>query len=146
MRLNLLFTILATMFIGISVACTTDDGNVISIDSLPTEVKLSVDDYFGEFDIIRVERDDEFDEYEVKFSNGMEVDFAPNGEWTEIECKRGGVPAEFIPAAIAAYVEQNYPGSIIEKISRDARGYEIELNNDWEIEFDMEFNVVEIDR
>lgn len=146
MKKMTLFSLIATIFIGVSVACSqSDDDNIISFASLPTEVKTTVDNDFGGLEIAYIKTNGAFGEYEVKFTNGMEVEFNSNGEWREIECERGGVPAEYIPEAINAFVELNYPGAVIEKISRERISYEVELNNDVEIEFDMEFNVIDID-
>jgi hypothetical protein len=85
----------------------------------------------------------------VKLADGTEISFNLNFEWTHIDCEEGmvyhAVPAELVPEQIAAYVTTNYPNQHIDKIEKRANGWEIELSNGVEIEFDSNFNVTHID-
>jgi Protein of unknown function (DUF2874). len=47
-----------------------------------------------------------------------------------------------VPEQIKAYVTANYPDQHIDEIERENNGWEIELNNDVELKFDANFNVV----
>ncbi len=47
-----------------------------------------------------------------------------------------GVPAFFIPKAIASYVKSNYQNMVITKINKEYHGYEVELNNGLDLSFD----------
>lgn len=143
-----LFTLIATMFIGTSVACSKlDDDRPITIDKLPTAVKTFVDKHFAGLEISYAKLDRNFgdNEYEVVLSNGSKIDFSSNGEWKEVDCERGEVPASIIPEKIASYVAKSYPGTKVEKISRSKRYYEVELHNDLELTFDKEFNFLRVD-
>ena len=49
--------------------------------------------------------------------------------------------------AIQQYLAKNYPDAKILKIEKtDRKGYEVDLNNGFDIEFDKKFNVIEFDR
>ena len=52
---------------------------------------------------------------------------------------------EIIPAPIKKYVETNYPEAKVLSIERDRYDYEVKLSNFWEIKFDMNFNVIDMD-
>ena len=75
----------------------------------------------------------------------MEKEFLENGEWTDLKCKRGGVPAKAVPAQIAKFVSENHDGAKILKLERDRFSYEVKLSNFWEIKFDKQFNVIDMD-
>ena len=77
--------------------------------------------------------------------NGDKAEFDKSGEWTEVRCRQTGVPAQIVPAAIAEYVKTTYPDAQILQIERDSRGWEIKLSNRWEITFDKQMRVVDID-
>ena len=51
-----------------------------------------------------------------------------------------------VPPTIAAYVADNYSVTGINEISRDNRGYEVELNTGVELIFDRDGKFVRIDR
>jgi hypothetical protein len=55
------------------------------------------------------------------------------------------VPAALVPTEIADHVSQLHSEQRIVKIAKDHRGWEIELSNGIEIEFDSKFRVREID-
>ncbi|MBP9547019.1 MAG: PepSY-like domain-containing protein, partial [Tidjanibacter sp.] len=59
--------------------------------------------------------------------------------------REGAVPAAIVPAAITKYVTENYPDAYIRSIERDRHAYEVNLSNRWEIKFDLNFNVIDLD-
>lgn len=83
--------------------------------------------------------------YEVTFSTADRVEFDRQGEWTEIKCKNSEVPAAVVPAQISQFVAATYPGAKILTIERDRHRYEVGLSNGWEVKFDTNFNVIDID-
>jgi nitrogen fixation protein len=57
------------------------------------------------------------------------------------------VPVEIIPTAIQKYVAEHYPQIKVVKIElTDHKGYDVELNNGFELEFDKRMRVKDIDR
>ena len=101
--------------------------------------------YFPETTILFSQRDE--GEYEVRLSDGTEIDFTRNGEWKNIDCKHSSiytsVPDALIPVEIANYVKATFPDETIIKIDKDRRDWEIELSNHLEIKFNKRFNVID---
>ena len=83
--------------------------------------------------------------YDVVFASGEKLEFDKSGDWTEVKCKTGEVPAAIIPEAILKYVKANYPDAKVLEIEHDSEGYEIKLSNRLEIKFNDKFQVVDID-
>ena len=83
--------------------------------------------------------------YDVIFTDGNKLEFDKQGNWKEINCKYSAVPAGVIPAQILKYVSENYPDAKVLKIERDKKDYEVKLSNRWELKFDLQFNLIDID-
>jgi len=80
---------------------------------------------------------------------GFDGNLFGNLKWDEVDCRHASlsttVPAELVPVEITNYVNRIHGSQSITKISKDNRGWEIELSNGIEIEFDKRFNVVDFD-
>lgn len=137
-----IFLILFSMFTLSLPACNRDDVP-ISFKELPAEAQKFVNKYFSDINISVVLKDD--NEYEVKFANGYQIEFNKKGEWKEVDCQSDEVPAGIVPENIRKYVAQHYPQNFIVKISLDSHGYDVELNNDLDLEFDRNGNFLRID-
>ena len=83
--------------------------------------------------------------YEVRLSNGTEVEFDKNGTWDKVDCNHSAVPANLVPANIATYVKSNFPGATIVKIDKERYGYDIELSNDLELKFNKNGKMLRVD-
>ena len=110
-------------------------------------IQQFVKTYFPETTILFTQRDE--GEYEVRLSDGTEIEFTRKGEWKHIDCKHSNVytsvPNALIPVEIANYVKASFPDEDIVKIDKDRRDWEIELSNRLEIKFDKKFRVLEFD-
>ena len=110
------------------------------------EITKFVGQYFPQANILLVNA--EWDEYEVRLSDGTQIDFTRKPEWKKIDCEHSNVytsvPAELVPTQIASYVSSNFAGTEVIKIDRDRRDWEIELNNGIEVKFNKKFAVIEI--
>jgi hypothetical protein len=84
--------------------------------------------------------------YKVKLNDGTKLRFTHSFEWIKINCEKstiyGIVPESIVPEQITAYVTANFPNNHIDEIDKETFGWEIELNNDCEIKFDHDFNVI----
>lgn len=110
----------------------------VSPQSLPGAITAFVKQHFPSATIVGVEPD--YDngglEYDVYLSDGTQIDFDANNHWDQVESRAKGVPAFFIPKAIATYVRGNFQNMAIAKINKEYYGYEIELANGLELNFD----------
>lgn len=84
-------------------------------------------------------------EYEVVFESGLKLEFAGNGDWTEIKCHEGEVPAALVPNKIADYVTKRYPTAVIKQLKRERYEWEVKLSGGLELTFDKNFKLVDID-
>lgn len=84
--------------------------------------------------------------YDVSLSNGFEIDFDANGNWTEIDGGRLAIPNALVPEKIAAYVTANYPALLLTAIDKERTYYDVELSNDLDLVFDLQGNFLRIDK
>ena len=78
-------------------------------------------------------------------ADGSQVEFNKNGEWTEVDCLQVAVSAAIVLQQIKTWVASQYAGQQIVSISRDKRGYDIKLSNRFEVEFDQNFQLIDLD-
>lgn len=141
----ILFSVLT---FGFSLTSCNDHDQVIIQENLPNTSKTFLKTHFPDCQVlyVKMERDDFFGkEYDVKMNCGVEIDFNKQGEWTDVDCNMSQVPDAIVPAAILSYVKTNYPDAFITQISKERKGYDVELNNDLDLEFDKKGNFLRID-
>ena len=128
-------------------ACEEGSTKPISFSDLPEGAQTCVNTYFHSVQVSLVTRDNEaFDKsYDVIFDDGRKVEFDKSGEWKSVDCGRTAVPAGIVPAEIASYVNRKHPENIILEIERDRNHYELQLDNDIELKFDMHFRLIGYD-
>lgn len=141
------FLILLVCVFGLQTLVKADNEKLIQISQLPATAQQFIQNHFAGSTVAVAKMDDDyFDKsYDVIFSNGDKVEFDKKGEWTEIKSKTGTVPAGAVPAPILKQVSEKYPDARIIGIERDRRQYEVQLSSGWELTFDKNFNLVDID-
>lgn len=134
-------------------SCSDDDDDnrkeSITVEQLPQASRTFIADYYPGVSVLRVtkETDHSGSEYDVNLANGHEIEFNAAGEWTDVDAPTGQtVPAGIAPKAIVEYVTANYPDQGINEISRDRKGYEVDLTSGLDLEFDTNGNFIRIDR
>ena len=55
------------------------------------------------------------------------------------------VPQAVVPVKIQEFVKSNYPEAKVLKIEKDRYEYEVKLSNFWELTFDLNFNLIDMD-
>ncbi|MGY5851687.1 PepSY-like domain-containing protein [Salegentibacter sp. F14] len=86
---------------------------------------------------MHVDLDDQEDAYEVKMSDGTEIDFDIEGHPTSINSKKGFWP-EALPEVIATFLNTNHKDVKVVKYEKQEDGYQLKLANDTELEFDSD--------
>lgn len=143
---------LAFLFVGLFVMTLTawaGNDKPIQVSELPQVAQQFIKKHFADQSVAMAKMETEFMDksYDVIFTNGDKVEFDKKGKWTNVDCRHTQVPAEVIPVDVQKYVTQNYPDAKILKIEvTDRKGYEIDLSNGFDIEFDKKMNVIDIDR
>ena len=121
----------------------------IQVSEMPKAAQLFIKNHFADLSVAmaKVETDFLDKNYDVVFTNGNKVEFDKKGNWTNVDCEHTQVPVAILPEAIRQYVAKNYPDAKVLKIEVTARkGYDVELSNGFELEFDKRMNVIDVDR
>lgn len=132
-----------------TVSCSKDD-NVNDV-VLPSKANTFLSAKFKGANIVKLSKVNDNQtkkEFEVILDNGIKVEFDKDGNWVEIEAIKddGTIPNEFVPAKIHAYVTLNYPNLGINSIEIEDDGYEIELTDGTDLDFDLDGNFLKIDK
>lgn len=148
MRKKLMTLALALM--GMVMLCTAahaGNDKPIDVSRLPQTAQQTIKTHFKSHKVAMAKVDAGLLEksYEVVFNNGDKVEFDRDGDWTDIKCKRSGVPKALVPEAIRSYVKKMYHSARILEIEKERSGYEIKLSNGLDIKFDRKFRVTDID-
>ncbi len=143
MKKSIILLLALVLTICLPLHLQADNDQVITFDRLPATAQAMLKQNFSDKVplIITADRDD----YKVMYQSGEKVEFDKKGNWRDIECKTSQVPSELIPAQIAANVNATFPGAKITKIERDRRGYSVKLSNGLELEYNRNFQVIEVD-
>lgn len=119
---------------------------------LPTTAKGFIATHFGkDVSVVQVEKD--WNEYEVKLGNGVEIEFYTDGNWKSIETSYTAMPEsvlKLLPSKIGTYISSNFKDATVTEVKKKRYGYEVELVNpvhgkDIELEFSHEGNLLKID-
>ena len=98
---------------------------------LPARAKAFIETYFPTESCVYAERDrdDGRREYEVKLSNGTDIDFHASGDWKKVDCEYSFLPAGIVPQAIVDDLAERFPGARISKAERERGGYKLTLGS-----------------
>ena len=132
-----------------NLAVFADNDKPVQVAEMPKEAQAFVKSHFANQSVAVAKMETDFLDktYDVIFTNGDKVEFDKKGNWTKVDCEHTQVPQAVIPVAIQQYVGKNYPDAKVVKIEKtDRKGYEVDLSNGFDIEFDKKMRVVEIDR
>ena len=143
---KILLTLVAIFSVGIFSA-TADNDRVINKSQLPAPAQQFLNEHFAGVDLTyaKEERDIFKHSFEVRLTDGTKIEFTSKGEWDEVECRFGEVPAAIVPQAIKEYIDKNYAGAKVLYIEKDRNDYEVKLSNRLELKFDKDFNIYDID-
>ena len=138
--------IILALFIGFALTNTSCNS-----DKKAQAINEFVRAYFPDTEVIANIKDGL--DCDVTLSDYTQIGFDGNLfgkiEWDEVDCRHASlstaVPAALVPVEISNYVNRMNEGQSITKISKDNRGWGIELSNGIEIEFDKRFNVTDFD-
>ena len=146
MKIYTLAFCFATMF---GVAACGNETVSHDVSTLPVKARTTIQQNFdAAITLVKTETEGIGDkEYEVTLSDGSEVTFNGAGEWENIERPANlAVPVGLIPTAITNFVNEKHAGALIIGIEKDKKGYDIDLSNGLEIQFDKTGNFVKYDK
>lgn len=139
-------TIMAALASLVVLASCDNDEKHLDYNELPNVAKSFINNHFGNTEVRSAikEYDDLTYHYEVYLTDGTKIEFKKNGEWREVENRVEGVPTSILPAGIVSYVQENYGSYFIVSAERD-RQYDIELNNDLDLDFTLDGDFIRVD-
>ena len=110
-----------------------DNDKPIAFEQLPATAQTFIKQHFSDAKVAFVKMEKEFldSSYDVVFINGDKVDMT--------------VPQAVVPVKIQEFVKSNYPEAKVLKIEKDRYEYEVKLSNFWELTFDLNFNLIDMD-
>lgn len=136
-----LLAIIAIVLFSVSSAMALPfDKYTIDRSQLPETARKFLDDYFPKNKVGMIKIDKHLlkkPDYEVRLTNGTTIDFDKNGKWKEVDCQSRQVPDGIIPKAILRSVKKNFPDNFIVSIEKNRKGYEVELNDNVDLKFDL---------
>ena len=142
-----LFTLLVvTLLTGVGVAFADND-KAIDFNRLPEKAQKFIKTHFPNYEISYAKEDVDFfySEYEVMLVNGTKLEFTSSGDWKDVDCRYEEVPAAIVPQPIREFVASTHPGEKILKIEKDRGYYEVKLSNRYELTFNKDYKIVDID-
>lgn len=134
------------LFILISVSAFGQERK-ITLNELPATAQSFISKNFPNQAPSYVEEDKGImdTDYKVLLTGGIEIEFDGNGDWEEIDGNKNAIPNTVLPKKIIAYIASGFKGQGIEKVEKERWGYQVELLNDIELEFDNDGTFLRID-
>ena len=119
-----------------------DDEKKIDLGELPAKARSFIDNYFHGTDIRSIvqEKENGHKEYQVELSDGTDLEFDEDGEWTNIECHFNPIPTGILPDEVKNKVEELHPKAFIYGVEKEPGGYVVEVTAADGIDWDMRFN------
>lgn len=117
-------------------------------NDLPLQSREFLDKHFAGISISHIKIEKNLigtDSYDVILTDGTKVEFDKAGTWEEVKRPTAPVPPTLLPPFVKTYVARHYPGIDIRAIEKDAREYEVKLQNGIELKFDLQGNLTDID-
>ncbi len=135
--------LLVAAMVTMSFNAKADHDQVITFNQLPAAAQTLLKQHFADKVPLIVTMD--WDDFTIMYETGEKVEFDKQGNWKEFDCRSSKVPTALIPEQIKAHVRATFPGTTIIDLDRNRRGYEVKLNNGLELEYNRNFQVVDID-
>ncbi|MDO5655430.1 MAG: PepSY-like domain-containing protein [Flavobacteriaceae bacterium] len=119
----------------------------LSNSEIPKPIVMYVSQNFPAEKIFEAETEGEKGDlkYEIKLTNGVEIDFNKDYRVTSIKSDFA-LPDQVILPEILEYVKRNYPGKTIREWEAERNGQKVELDNDLELYFNKKGEFKRLDR
>lgn len=144
-----LFSAFAVIVIAFQCAVFTScqQDSIIDESALPQTALDFIHQWFPEATIASIWKDVEgfHVEYQVTLGLSQQIEFDHKGNWTDIDCGTMAVPAGLVPTEIATLIGQRWPEAFVSEISHDRFGWDVELSNGLDLEFNNKYILRELD-
>ncbi|MEE1897159.1 PepSY-like domain-containing protein [Flavobacterium rakeshii] len=138
---------LSTLLIILFTVTAFGQERKITLNDLPPAAKTFISQNFPNQapSYVIEDKDIRETEYEVVMTGGVEMEFDAKGNCKEIDGNGFALPDTVLPKVIMQYIRKNYKGQGVEKAEKKRWGYEVELLNDLELEFDNNGKFLRLD-
>lgn len=139
--------IAAMASVVVCLSACAEKTQLVKFNELPQKAQTFIETYFNAADIsfVKMEKDGLHNDYDVRMTDGTEIDFDHDGSLEQVDCNTKAVPAGIVPGKITTYVAEHFAGAFIVKYEIDRRELKVELNNSLDLEFDKQGNFLRID-
>lgn len=139
--------IAAMASVVVCLSACAEKTQLVKFNELPQKAQTFIETYFNAADIsfVKMEKDGLHNDYDVRMTDGTEIDFDHDGSLEQVDCNTKAVPAGIVPEKITTYVADHFAGAFIVKYEIDRRELKVELNNSLDLEFDKQGNFLRID-
>lgn len=127
--------------LSFSALAFADNDKPVKVEDMPMTAQEFLKAYFPKVKVASATLDEKDGDYEVRLENGVKIEFNKIGSWMEIE-GHTALPKGIVSSNIYDYVAHNYKKTKIFKIERDKNGFEIGLDSNVEVHFDLNGNFV----
>lgn len=132
-------------------SCDDDEKEEPAFSSeLPGSANAFLDTYYPGIKVayVNIDKDNGKTTYDVSLNNGHQIEFSATGEWLDVDAPEGqAIPSGIAPQAIVQYLATNYAGSdVINEISRESYGYNVELANHVDLMFSSTGEYLGVDK
>lgn len=138
----------ACLFLGLACGLSANaQKTAIAKTNLPVAAQTFLKTHFSGIEPASIIEDKETfsKDYKVHFANNIEVEFDSKGNWEEVDGNHNTIPTTLIPKGILSYTKTNYPNIAVTKIDKGKWGYEVNLSNGLELEFNSKGSFLRID-
>lgn len=120
------------LFLGAICASLFAD-SLINPSNLPQNIQDFIKTHYANINITKAEKD--WDSYEIKLSNGAELDFTKSGELKEIDAKYEPIPDSILAELTKAAKESQKDAKLME-IEKEWNGYKLKFSNNYKVYID----------
>ena len=136
--------------IALSAFSVNAEDKVVAFTSLPQAAQQFANANFKGKQVASAQMDTSLfgaitDGYKIVYTDGTEIEFDSDGNWTEIKAKTSAVPADLVPERISKYVKENYKASTIVCIEKKSKGFKVKLASGQELKFDPNYIFIGLD-
>ncbi len=121
------------LFSSLLVASALFADTLVSVNELPKSALEFIKTHYSSATVSKVEKD--WNSYEVKLSNGVEIDFKTNGDLKEIDGKYTPIP-DTVLSNVLAKAKQSQNGAKLMELEKKSNGYELKFSNNMEVYID----------
>lgn len=116
------------------------DKYTIKRSELPETAQQMLNEHFPKKKVSMIKVDKHLlkkTDYDVKLTDGTEIEFNNKGEWTRVDCKKKAVPEALVSNSVKKSVEKKFPSEKITAVQKRALYHEICLSDGTRHKYDL---------